>query len=137
MTNKKIGYLGATILLVVLLGGGLLFWLRYYFATEEQEKEWYKTHYIQKEFTGIIKEIGDYSYNPDFQKEYLNITITTRDTIEHEIHYGMLNFKKEPLIKTFISEGDSVFKTRDNKQILFKKPDGRKKIFQLPIDIIE
>jgi len=137
MTEKKIGYVKATILLIVLFGGGLLFWLQYYFALEEQKKEWYETHYIQKEFTGIIKEIGDYSYNSDFQKEYLNITIITRDSIEPEIHYGMLSFEEEPLLKTFISIGDSVFKTKNYKEILFKKPDGRTKKFKLPIGISE
>jgi hypothetical protein len=137
VTNKKIGYLVATILLVILLVGGLFPWLSYYFTLEDQEKEWYRTQYIQKDFKGVIMEIGDYSYNPDFQEEYLNITIATGDTLEPEIHYGMLSFKKEPLLKAFISEGDSAIKTKNNKDILFKKPDGRTKTFKLPIDIKE
>lgn len=122
---------------MALICGGIFSWVLYYFALEDPKKEWYKTQYLEKEFTGIINKIGDYSYNPDFQKEYLDITITTGDKMEPKIHYGLLSFKEEPLLKTFISEGDSVFKSKDNKDILFKKPDGRTKSFELPIDIKE
>ncbi len=126
-----------TIIVVILICGGLFFWLSYYFALKKEEKEWYKTEYVEKEFKGVIKEIGDYSYNPDFQKEFISLTFFTTDTSDIEIHYGMLSFKKEPLLKTFISIGDSVFKTKGRKEIIFKKIDGETRTFQLPIAIKE
>ena len=137
MLKRKIGIVVATTMVVVLIAGGLFFWLTYFSALKDQEKEWYKSEYIQKEFKGVIKEIGNYNYNPKFKKEFLNLTISTTDTLDPEVHYGMLNFKKEPLLKTFISKGDSVFKTKGIKEMIFKKPNGETKTFKLPIDIKE
>ncbi len=49
----------------------------------------------------------------------------------------MLSFKKEPLLKTFISQGDNVFKDSREKEMTFKKTNGLSKTFELPIDIKE
>jgi hypothetical protein len=135
--NKKIGNVWATIIVCIIIGGGLFCWFYYYWALEDQKKDWYKTEYIEKEFKGTIKEIGEYKYNSDFHFEFISLTITITDTLNSEVHYGMLSFKKEPLLKTFISLGDSVLKIKGNKEITFKKLTGQTKSFQLPIDIEE
>ncbi len=88
MLRHKIGIVWATVIFAIVIGMSLFNWLKYYWALKDQEREWYKTQYIEKEFKGVIKEIGDYSYNPDFQKEFLSLTISTTDTLEQEIHYG-------------------------------------------------
>lgn len=131
LTMKTIISIFLTVATVI----GLVCWLIYYLALRDQEKKWYKSEYLDKEFDGIIIEIGDYSYNSTFQKEFISLTILTKDRNQPEIHYGMLSFKKEPLLKTFILKGDSVYKNKGEKKMTFKKPNGQVKQFELPIDI--
>src|SRR6478735_3081386 len=128
--NRKIGITLAIFIALLALAGVLYPFLSYYLELERQHERWYKTHYFEKGFKGVIKEVGDYDYNEDFHKEFLNITITTGDTLESEIHYGMLSFKKEPLLKT-IHEGDSIFKNQNALLITIKKSNGRIVLFEL------
>ena len=135
MFKKKVGKIWATVIVIILFVGGLFSWLTYYWALKDENKEWYETQYIQKEFKGVILEIGNYSYNSNFEKEFISLTFSTDDTLEPKVHYGMLSFKKEPLLKSFIRVGDSIFKTKGRKEMTFRNMNGQTKIFQLPIDI--
>lgn len=125
----------STLFVLSAIFGGLYFCYNYYSALKDQEKEWYKTQYVDKEFIGKIKEITDYSYNPSFSKKFIGLTILINGTTE--VHYAMLNFKKQPLLKTFIKVGDSVYKKAYDKSIIFKNSSGQIKTFELPIDINE
>jgi hypothetical protein len=137
MWNRKIGTKAAVVISTVFLAGGLFYLLQYYFALENEKKEWYKTEYVEKGFSGTIKDIEDYSYNNDFHNNFIGLTIATLDSVDNEIHYGMLNLKTEPMLKDFVERGDSVFKRPNEKEVTFKKADGQTKTFILPIEIEE
>lgn len=134
MLNKKNGVKAANILLIIFASGGLIYIIQYYFSLKNQREKWYETEYLEKGFSGIIRDIEDYDYNVDFHNEFIGITIASTDSKDADIHYGMLSFKEEPQLKDFIEVGDSVFKNPNEKQVTFKKANGQTKTLILPID---
>ena len=124
----------AKLILAILMSGGIYYLLSYYLSLSNQKKEWFRTEFVEIEYKGIVKQIGDYSYNSEYQKEYVNITIVTTDTLEPEIHYGMLSYKEEPLLKTFLAKGDSIYKEKGEKEVTIKKPDGKIRRIKLPFN---
>lgn len=135
MLSNKIGIRGGIVILIFILTGILFCLYQYYSELENNKDEWYRSNYFEKGFKGTISEIGEYEYNSDFKERYISLTISVTDPSKEEVHYGMLDFIKQPLLKTFITKGDSVIKIPKDTYITFKNRSGQSKTFELPLDI--
>jgi hypothetical protein len=116
------------ILFGVILGVIIVFfypWFRYRESINEVNAMWYEEEYLGKEIIGVLKSMNDFDNDPF--KVVLSIK-NQRD--EFDVTYGVTCIDKN--FRSFVSPGDSVFKSSGSKTIRFCKSQPKEcKNFEL------
>jgi hypothetical protein len=89
---------------------------------KNSENEYYQKEYIEKSFSGLLKQI--IIYKKDSKKNILRIHTQLDD-----FSYGVICVDKS--FKDFVSINDSIYKYKGGDSVYFKNRDGKIKGFKL------
>lgn len=118
--NTKILFVIALNLIIIFI----FFQYRYKISIEKSNRDWYEKQYVEKAIKGTLKSISEFNGNP--HKVILGIQ---NNKEEFEITYGVTCVDK--MFRDFVQVGDSVFKIKGEKTLLFCKINSNCKEFEL------